>query len=56
MLSLVSEVELSYEYVGLEMGQTKSCSAELVTTLAAAGRLSEGMLWVLSACSWNILF
>lgn len=27
MLSLVSEVELSYEYVGLEIGQTVTCSA-----------------------------
>lgn len=56
MLRLVSEVELSDEYVGLEMGQTKSCSAELVAAPAAAGRLSQGMLGVLSACSWNILF
>ncbi|KAK4820538.1 hypothetical protein QYF61_000209 [Mycteria americana] len=30
MLSLVSEVELSYEYVGLEIGQTKTWSGRLL--------------------------
>ena len=49
MPSLVSEVELSYEYVGLEISQTKTCSAQLAAVYCSGIQLQQA--GCLRACS-----
>lgn len=50
MLSLVSEVELSYEYVGLEVGQPQPSSAQPAAAQRSAcgcsTQLPEGLSWL----------